>query len=91
MKVIISDASKRMVYHRSGCIYASRITSAHQMTLNIRDALAYGYHECSCCGGLKGAVRVNRNSLNKAGKDIAFANKETLVVGGATHCLFEQR
>lgn len=72
MKVIISDASKRMVYHRSGCIYASRITSAHQMTLNIRDAVAYGYHECTCCGGLKGAVRVNRNSLNKAGKDIAF-------------------
>ena len=72
MKVIISDASKRMVYHRSGCIYASRITSSHQMTLNIRDAVAYGYHECTCCGGLKGAVRVNRNSLNKAGKDIAF-------------------
>ena len=72
MKVIVSDASRRMVYHRSGCIYESRIKGAHRMTLRMNDAAGYGYHECSCCSGLKGAVRVSRKQLNQAGRDISF-------------------
>ena len=72
MKVIVSDASRRMVYHRSGCIYAARIKGAHRMTLRMYDAVGYGYHECSCCCGLKGAVRVSQKQLNQAGQDIAF-------------------
>ena len=72
MKVIVSDASRRMVYHRSGCIYAARIKGAHRMTLRMYDAVGYGYHECSCCSGLKGAVRVSRKQLNQAGRDISF-------------------
>ena len=72
MKVIVSDASRKMVYHRGGCIYAARIKSAHRMTLKINDAVRHGYHECSCCSGMKGAVRVSRKALDQAGQDIAF-------------------
>ncbi len=72
MKVIVSDASRKMVYHRGGCIYAARIKSAHRMTLKMNDAVRHGYHECSCCSGMKGAVRVSRKALNQVGQDIAF-------------------
>lgn len=72
MKVIVSDASRRKVYHRSGCLYATRIKSAHHMTMKVQEAVRHGYHECTCCGGLKGAVRVSRSVLNRAGRDLAF-------------------
>lgn len=72
MKVIVSDTSRRKVYHRSGCIYASRIKSAHHMTMRVPEAARHGYHECACCGGLKGAVRVSRTVLDKTGHDLAF-------------------
>ena len=72
MRVIVSDASRKMVYHRSGCIYASRIKDTHRMTLKLNDAARHGYHECSCCSGTKGAVRVSKKVLDQAGPDIAF-------------------
>lgn len=72
MKVIVSDASRRMVYHRRGCIYADRMKVSHRMTLKMNDAVRHGYHECTYCGGMKGAVRVSKKQLDQTGYDIAL-------------------
>ena len=72
MKMIVSDASRNKVYHRSGCMYETRISFAHRMTLSPKKAMMYGYHECSCCGGLKGFMKVAGKNLNTMGFNIGF-------------------
>ena len=53
-------------------MYETRISFAHRMTLSPKKAMMYGYHECSCCGGLKGFMKIAGKNLNTMGFDIGF-------------------
>ncbi len=57
MKLIVSDHSKAMVYHRVGCPHAARIKSKYRMDISSNRANVMGYRKCKCCGNLKGSIR----------------------------------
>ena len=67
MKVIVSDHSKEMVYHRTGCPHAARIKTKYRMNFSSNQARVMGYRRCKCCGNLRGTIRALTVSPEKLG------------------------
>lgn len=78
--VIVSMKSdKNKVYHKPGCIYANRIKTENKQILSKKKAIAYHYHECKYCAGLKGDTRVHKEDFihweNKYDVKITYEKK----------------
>lgn len=54
---------KNKIYHRFGCIYASRIKQDNRKEMSVEAAERKYYHPCKYCAGLCGDVNVHKNAI----------------------------
>lgn len=54
---------KNKIYHRCGCIYASRIKPDNRKEMSVDVAERKHYHACKYCAGLRGDVNVHKNAI----------------------------
>lgn len=65
MLVVASGNSdkKHRIYHRCGCMYATRIKPAYRLEMNMEKAERKHYQPCKYCSGFRGDVKVHKKAF----------------------------
>lgn len=80
MLVVASGNSdkKHRIYHRCGCMYATRIKPAYRLEMNMEKAERKHYQPCKYCSGFRGDVKVHKKAFKtwSRKKNMQFTYRE---------------
>lgn len=79
MKRVMSIESN--LYHKPNCHHAKRIQDKNKMTMDIKEAKAYGYRPCRCCNGMNFSYNDEWTSINyyERKKEMQFNYKDGIL------------